>query len=207
MHSLSAGAALAVNAGRRGRRPLQDDIRGGSVCPLARRVPVTLVGADVHIRLPCQAPINHQAKRKRIKKGRPFDTHPEVCAKPPHAGAERSECPSPARAGRRFSSCSRNKFRRPSYLSKPARMCRFCPKRFFLLDRPLRSRWRLCRLRMRRTPCGCGPFVSGLSAAAYAAVGLRHAPAGAVFLSRTKREWGVECRGHRRTSPRRKATH
>ena len=102
MHSLSAGAALAVNAGRRGRRPLQDDIRGGSVCPLARRVPVTLVGADVHIRLPCQAPINHQAKRKRIKKGRPFDTHPEVCAKPPHAGAERSECPSPARAGRRL---------------------------------------------------------------------------------------------------------
>ena len=29
---------------------------------------------------------------------------------------------------------------------------------FFLLDRPLRSRWRLCRLRMRHTPCGCGPF-------------------------------------------------
>ena len=32
------------------------------------------------------------------------------------------------------------------------------PWRFFLLDRPLRSRWRLCRLRMRHTPCGCGPF-------------------------------------------------
>ena len=39
---------------------------------------------------------------------------------------------------------------------------------------------------------GRGPFVSGLSAAAYAAVGLRHAPAGAVFLSRTKRKWGVD---------------
>ena len=72
-------------------------------------------------------------------------------------------------------------------------MRRFCAKRFFLLDRPLRSRWRLCRLRMRRTPCGCGPFVSGLSAAAHAAVGLRHAPAGAVFSARTKREWGVDC--------------
>ncbi len=70
------------------------------------------------------------------------------------------------------------------------------PQRFFLLDRPLRSRWRLCRLRMRRTPCGCGPFVSGLSAAAFAAVGLRHAPAGAVFLSRTKRKWGVEMPSH-----------
>ena len=31
---------------------------------------------------------------------------------------------------------------------------------------------------------GRGPFVSGLSAAAYAAVGLRHAPAGAVFSAR-----------------------
>ena len=71
---------------------------------------------------------------------------------------------------------------------------RSAPKRPFLLDRALRSRWRLCRLRMRRTPCGCGPFVSGLSAAAHAAVGLRHAPAGAVFLSRTKREWGVHPR-------------
>ena len=68
------------------------------------------------------------------------------------------------------------------------------PKRFFLLDRPLRSRWRLCRLRMRRTPCGCGPFVSGLSAAAYAAVGLRHAPAGAVFSARQN---GVPARAQR----------
>ena len=32
--SLSAGAGRAVNAGRRGRRPLQDDVcRGGPVCP------------------------------------------------------------------------------------------------------------------------------------------------------------------------------
>ena len=39
-------------------------------------------------------------------------------------------------------------------LSELARMCKFAPKRSFLLDRALRSRWRLCRLRMRRTPCG-----------------------------------------------------
>ena len=38
--------------------------------------------------------------------------------------------------------------RRPSY-SAEARRCRSAPKRFFLLDRALRSRWRLCRLRSR----------------------------------------------------------
>ena len=83
--------------------------------------------------------------------------------------------------------------RKTPVLSQLARRRKFGAWRFFLLDRPLRSRWRLCRLRMRRTPCGCGPFVSGLSAAAHAAVGLRHAPAGAVFSARTKREWGVDC--------------
>ena len=67
-------------------------------------------------------------------------------------------------------------------------------QRSFLLDRALRSRWRLCRLRMRRTPCGCGPFVSGLSAATHAAVGLRHAPAGAVFSARPN---GVPARAQR----------
>ena len=82
----------------------------------------------------------------------------------------------------------------PPYLSQLARTCKFGAWRSFLLDRALRSRWRLCRLRMRRTPCGCGPFVSGPSAAAFAAVGLRHAPAGAVFLSRSKRKWGAHCR-------------
>ena len=91
--------------------------------------------------------------------------------------------------------------RKTPVLSQLARTCKFGAKRSFLLDRPLRSRWRLCRLRMRRTPCGCGPFVSGPSAAAHAAVGLRHAPAGAVFLSRTKREWGVESPGDAPYSP------
>ena len=49
---------------------------------------------------------------------------------------------------------------------------RSAPKRPFLLDRALRSRWRLCRLRMRRTPCGYGPFS---------------------FRARPKRKWGVHC--------------
>ena len=82
----------------------------------------------------------------------------------------------------------------PPYLSQLARTCKFGAWRSFLLDRALRSRWRLCRLRMRRTPCGCGPFVSGLSAAAHAAVGLRHAPAGAVFSARPN---GVPARAQR----------
>ena len=99
--SLSAGAALAVDAGRRGRRPLRDGMRGRPVCLPGRRVLVTPVGADAHSRPPCQIPIYHQAKRKRMKKDRPFNNHPEVSAGPAHAGAERSECPSPARAGRR----------------------------------------------------------------------------------------------------------
>ena len=41
---------------------------------------------------------------------------------------------------------------------------------------------------------GRGPFVSGLSAAAHAAVGLRHAPAGAVFSARPN---GVPARAQR----------
>ena len=65
LRSLSAGAGRAVDAGRRGRRPRQDGMRGEPACPPDRRVPVTLVGADAHIR-PFPAPINHRSKRKRI---------------------------------------------------------------------------------------------------------------------------------------------
>ena len=50
-------------------------------------------------------------------------------------GARPTQLSSPARAGRRLSCLSRKRFRRPSYLSKPARMRRFCAKRSFLLDR------------------------------------------------------------------------
>ena len=52
--SLSAGAALAVNAGRRGRRPLQ----GVAGNPVNGRPIYHPVGADAHIRPPCQASIN-----------------------------------------------------------------------------------------------------------------------------------------------------
>ena len=51
---LSAGAALAVNAGRRGRRPLQ----GVAGNPVNGRPIYHPVGADAHIRPPCQASIN-----------------------------------------------------------------------------------------------------------------------------------------------------
>ena len=51
---LPAGAGLAVNAGRRGRRPLQGD-RGN---PVNGRPIYHPVGADAHIRPPCQASIN-----------------------------------------------------------------------------------------------------------------------------------------------------
>ena len=66
--SLSAGAALAVTDG--GRGPTRASAPTGwyekqPVCPPGRRVPVTPVGADAHIR-PFPAPIHHQAKRKRI---------------------------------------------------------------------------------------------------------------------------------------------
>ena len=113
--SLSAGAGLAVNAGRRGRRPLRDGMRGRPVCLPGRRVLVTPVGADAHIRPPCQIPIYHQAKRKRMKKDRPFNNHPEVSAGPAHAGAERSECPSPVRAGRRLPCFCQHRFGRPPF--------------------------------------------------------------------------------------------
>ena len=112
---LSAGAGRAVDAGRRGRRPLRDGMRGRPVCLPGRRVLVTPVGADAHIRPPCQIPIYHQAKRKRMKKDRPFNNHPEVSAGPAHAGAERSECPSPARAGRRLPCFCQHRFGRPPF--------------------------------------------------------------------------------------------
>ena len=112
---LSAGAGLAVDAGRRGRRPLRDGMRGRPVCLPGRRVLVTPVGADAHIRPPCQIPIYHQAKRKRMKKDRPFNNHPEVSAGPAHAGAERSDCPSPARAGRRLPCFCQHRFGRPPF--------------------------------------------------------------------------------------------
>ena len=140
-----------------------------------------------------QALVQHQGSEQAGPEGQAFRQPPRNFHQTNNRGARPAQLSSPARAGRRLPCLSWNRFRNLSYLSKPARTCRFCAQRFFLLDRPLRSRWRLCRLRMRRTPCGCGPFVSGLSAAAHAAVGLRHAPAGAVFLSRTKREWGVDC--------------
>ena len=132
-------------------------------------------------------------KAQANPEGQAFRQPPRGLNQTNNRGARPAQGSRPARAGRRPSNLCRHKFRNLSYVSKPARTCRFCAKAIFLLDRPLRSRWRLCRLRMRRTPCGYGPFVSGLSAAAHAAVGLRHAPAGAVFLSRTKREWGVDC--------------
>ena len=115
LRSLSAGAGLAVDAGRRGRRPLRDGMRGRLVCLPGRRVLVTPVWADAHIRPPCQIPIYHQAKRKRMKKDRPFNNHPEVSAGPAHAGAERSECPSPARAGRRLPCFCQHRFGRPPF--------------------------------------------------------------------------------------------
>ena len=76
--SLSAGAASAFcwasrrrwlggkNAGRRGRRPLRDGMRGKSTCPSGLQAPVTPAGADALIRPPCQVFIHHQAERKRI---------------------------------------------------------------------------------------------------------------------------------------------
>ena len=70
-------------------------------------------------------------QRQRKEEGGPFDKHPEVSARLAHAGAERSECHRPARAGRRLSCSSQKRFRNLSYVSKPARMCRFCAEAFF----------------------------------------------------------------------------
>ena len=130
-----------------------------------------------------------ERERQRKEKQRQYDNHPDALRTICHGTAASTSqkmiaCP---KAGQNR---SRHRYAAPRAHGGPPH--RSAPKRPFLLDRALRSRWRLCRLRMRRTPCGCGPFVSGLSAAAHAAVGLRHAPAGAVFLSRTKRKWGVE---------------
>ena len=111
---LPVGAGRAVDAGRRGRRPLQDGMRGGPVYPPLCRATIIPVGADAHIR-PFPGPIHHQAERKRISKNRPFDTHPEISDRPAHAGAERSECPGPARAGRRLPCLRQHIFGRPPY--------------------------------------------------------------------------------------------
>ena len=111
---LPVGAGRAVDAGRRGRRPLQDGMRGGPVYPPLCRATIIPVGADAHIR-PFPGPIHHQAERKRISKNRPFDTHPEISDRLAHAGAERSECPGPARAGRRLPCLRQHIFGRPPY--------------------------------------------------------------------------------------------
>ena len=50
-------------------------------------------------------------QRQRKEEGGPFDKHPEVSARLAHAGAERSECHRPARAGRRLPCSSRKRFR------------------------------------------------------------------------------------------------
>ena len=98
---LSAGAGRAVNAGRRGRRPLQDGMRGGPVCLPGRRVPVTPVGADAHIR---PFPDLHQPpSRAQADSEEPsFRRAPRGLYQTGTRGAEQRECPGPACGGRRL---------------------------------------------------------------------------------------------------------
>ena len=166
----------------------------GTSAPTANHRKIRQIGGTAQ-RLP---PLSTARTAAAGPGGQSFRRPPLGLRRAEHAGAEQREHPGPARAGRRPAGNGSTDSEDPRFKRRGAQRPGHAPKRSFLLDRPLRSRWRLCRLRMRRTPCGCGPFVSGPSAAADAAVGLRHAPAGAVFSARQKRKWGVECSGHRR---------
>ena len=95
---LSAGATSVVNAGRRGRRPLQDDAcRGG--CP---HPPVSS---------PHLPPSKAQAKLE----GQAFRQAHRNFYQPHNRGARPMKLSGPARAGRRPPCLSRKRFRRPSY--------------------------------------------------------------------------------------------
>ena len=78
---------------------------------------------------------------------------------PPHQtrGGMSFNCQGTARAGRGLLHLVGTDSEDPRIEANLCERARSRPA-FFLLDRPLRSRWRLCRLRMRHTPCGCGPF-------------------------------------------------
>ena len=104
----------------------------------------------------CRSPINHRPAAGK-REAAQCDDHPDDHRTIRHGTAVSTSqkmiaCPK-ARQNR-----SRHRYADPR--TATLHVCaKLRPKRFFSLDRALRSRWRLCRLRMRRTPCGYGPFL------------------------------------------------
>ena len=93
---------------------------------------MALVGADAHIRL-FPAPINCQGSEQAGLGGQSFRQPPRGLYQTNNRGARPMKLSGPARAGRRPSNLCRHKFRNLSYVSKPARTCRFCAPAIFSL--------------------------------------------------------------------------
>ena len=126
---------------------------GRRLVETSREVPDTLA-FSFRWRYPGGLPSIHSPpdKAQANLEGQTFRQAPRNFHQTNNRGARPTQLSGSARAGRRLPCLCRHTFRNLSYVSKPARTCRFCAKRFFLLDRPR-------------------PVL---------------------FLSRTKREWGVE---------------
>ena len=132
---------MVLPRGSQGRKrvPLGDD-----VCPRKFRIPflslsagATLAFCQVSRSIPVTRPLSTaRVASKRGQKNRPFNDHPEVCARPaiaaqdPRKGTDRREpvedCPVlvSTHSGQ------------PPYISQLARRRKFGAKRSFLLDRP-----------------------------------------------------------------------
>ena len=87
--------------------------------------------------LPCRfaKPYLPPNKAQANLAGQTFRQSPRGLHQTHNRGARPAQLSSPARAGRRPPNLCWHIFRNLSYISKPARRCRFCARRPFLLDR------------------------------------------------------------------------
>ena len=121
---LSAGAAFAVNAGRRVRRPLQGiaGIRqmSGQIGPPPQRHSAAPAAPFIPRRGGCphppvSSPHPPPDKAQAHSEGRAFRHPPRVLHQTGTRGARLAQVSSPARAGRRLPCPSRNRFGRPPF--------------------------------------------------------------------------------------------
>ena len=142
-------------------------VRDGNALPLGR--PSDRGGTGIHpapifrfsLPLPGRARAAPAERGRRGIQDLPRGLHRTV-----HAGQDFFNCQEMTRVSRMLLHLVGTGLEQPPYLSKLARTRKFAPSAFSFGPCNCASVGGSAALRMRHTPCGYGPFVSGLSAAA-----------------------------------------